>query len=74
VLVIDGSTGEFESGLGAGGQTAEHAVLVRRCGAWVRHAGACLEMALVWSAQSGEVGSACWGLLAPDACLERQAR
>lgn len=31
VLVIDGSTGEFEAGLGAGGQTAEHAVLVRRC-------------------------------------------
>eukprot|EP00960_Hanusia_phi_P018892 556556-Hanusia_phi.AAC.5 len=29
ILVIDGSTGEFESGFHSGGQTVEHAILVR---------------------------------------------
>ena len=32
VLVIDGSTGEFESGFQGGGQTIEHTVLVRSLG------------------------------------------
>jgi len=32
ILVIDGSTGEFESGFHSGGQTVEHAILVRSLG------------------------------------------
>jgi elongation factor 1 alpha-like protein len=32
VLVIDGSTGEFESSFQGGGQVIEHAILVRSLG------------------------------------------
>lgn len=32
MLVVDASTGEFESGFGLGGQTREHALLVRSLG------------------------------------------
>ena len=32
ILVINGTTGEFEAGFDAGGQTREHALLVRSLG------------------------------------------
>ena len=32
VLVVDATTGEFEAGFEAGGQTREHAILVRSLG------------------------------------------
>jgi elongation factor 1 alpha-like protein len=32
ILVVDAASGAFESGFGEGGQTREHAVLVRSCG------------------------------------------
>jgi translation elongation factor EF-1alpha len=32
VLVVDAAVGAFESGFGEGGQTREHAILVRSCG------------------------------------------
>ena len=32
ILVVDASTGEFEAGFEAGGQTREHALLVRSLG------------------------------------------
>jgi elongation factor 1 alpha-like protein len=32
ILVVDSSTGEFEAGFEAGGQTREHALLVRSLG------------------------------------------
>jgi len=32
ILVVDATTGEFEAGFEAGGQTREHAILVRSLG------------------------------------------